>query len=208
MDFNCGALLAMTEAQEKLNTKIAGMASASASHRFITRRLYLYDFGYVFAATPDRGFQILNAICEKFKLTFSSVRVVGSAHTGYSYLKKRDFVLGESDLDVAIISPWLFQEYSQAVYWLTHRYTDLTRFQRKAGRSVAPSFREYLGSGQFRPDFMPQCQLKADWFSFFNKLSNGYTDLFKNINAGIYLSEGFFEMKTSSIVEAYRKAKP
>ena len=197
----------MTEAQQKLDAKIDAMVSASSPHRFITRRLFLYDFCYVFEKNQDRGFAILNAICEKFKLTFSSVRVIGSAHTGYSYQKQRDFVPGDSDLDVAIISPPLFQEYSQAVYWLTHRYSDLSKFQRKDGHSVAQDFRYYLGSGQFRPDFMPECQLKTDWFSFFNRLSNNYTDLFKNINAGIYLSEGFFEMKTVSILEAYEKTK-
>ena len=55
---------------------------------------------------------------------------------------------------------------------------------------------------------MPSCQLKTDWFSFFGKLSNKHADLFKNINAGVYLSEGFFEMKTASILEAYQKARP
>ncbi len=198
----------MTEAQQKLNAKIGTMVGASLPQRFVARRLFLYDFCYVFEKNPDQGFQILNAICEKFKLPFTAVKVVGSAHTGYSYLKKRDFVPGESDLDVAIISPSLFQEYSQSVYWLTHRYSDLSRFERRDGVSTAQDFRNSLGSGQFRPDRMPTCQLKADWYSFFNKLSNSYADLFKNINAGIYLSEGFFEMKNASILEAYEKAKP
>ena len=82
-----------------------------------------------------RGFRILNEICERFKLPFSSVKVVGSAHTGYSYFKERDFVPGESDLDVAIISPSLFQDYSEQVYWMTHRYSDLTKFSRDRGVS-------------------------------------------------------------------------
>jgi hypothetical protein len=198
----------MTEAKQKLDAKLGAMVAASAPHRFIARRLFLYDFGCVFSDKQDRGFQILNEICEKFKLSFSSVKVVGSAHTGYSYFKERDFVPGESDLDVAIISPSLFQDYSEKVYWMTRRYTDLTRFRRDQGVSPARDFREYLSSGQFRPDLMPSCQLKEDWFRFFNRLSNKHSDLFKNINSGIYLSEGFFEMKTASILEAYQKALP
>jgi hypothetical protein len=196
----------MTEAKKKLDGKIGAMVSASAPHRVIARRLFLYDFGYVFENNQDRGFEILNAICEKFKQPFSAVKVVGSAHTGYTYYKKRDFVAGESDLDVAIISPTLFQEYSQAIYWMTRRYSDLTTFPRIEGVSVAQDFRNSLGSGQFRPDRMPSCLLKTDWFGFFNRLSNKYTDLFRNINAGIYLSEGFFEMKNAAILEAYQKA--
>lgn len=199
---------AMTEAKEKLDAKIGAMVAASRPHRFITRRLFLYDFGYVFADHQDRGFEILNAICERFKLPFSTVKVAGSAHTGYSYFKERDFVPGESDLDVAIISATLFQEYSQAVYWSTHRYSDLTKFRRIEGVGVDKDFRYYLGSGQFRPDLMPEGSLKADWFGFFNKLSNKHVDLFRNINAGIYLSEGFFEVKTETIIEAYKKALP
>ena len=184
------------------------MVSASAPHRFIARRLFLYDFGCVFEDNQDSGFAILNAICERFKQPFSAIKVVGSAHTGYSYYKTRDFVAGESDLDIAIISTSLFQEYSQAVYWMTHRYTDLSNFPRNKGVSVAQEFRNYLGSGQFRPDWMPNSQLKTDWFGFFNKLSNKHADLFKNINAGIYLSEAFFEMKHASIIEAFKKTKP
>jgi hypothetical protein len=197
---------AMTDAKQRLDATIDKMVTASTSHRFITRRVFLYDFGYVFTDNQDRGFEILNAISEKFKLPFSAVKVIGSAHTGYTYFKQRDFVPGDSDLDVAIISTTLFQEYSQAVYWSTHRYSDLTKFRRIEGVSVDKDFRYYLGSGQFRPDLMPEGPLKTDWFGFFNKLSNKHVDLFRNINAGIYLSEGFFEIKNAAIVEAYKKA--
>jgi hypothetical protein len=58
----------MTEAQQKLNAKIGAMVAASSPQRFVVRRLFLYDFGYVFEKNQDRGFRILNAICEKFKL--------------------------------------------------------------------------------------------------------------------------------------------
>jgi hypothetical protein len=140
-------------------------------------------------------------------LPFSSIKVVGSAQTGYTYFSARDFVPGESDLDLAIISPTLFQHYSEQVYSMTQRYSDLSTFPRKDGVDVARSFRLYLGSGYFRPDFMPNSPLRADWFGFFNKLSTQHTDVFRNITSGIYLSEGFFEMKNASIVEVYRKAQ-
>jgi hypothetical protein len=198
----------MTEAKQKLDSKIATMVEGAEHPRLVARRLFLYDFVEAFATNQDRGFQILNTICEHFKLPFSAVKVVGSAQTGYSYYKERDFVSGQSDLDVAIISATLFQEYSHEIYSLTERYTDLTRFHRKKGISVAQYFRDNLASGLFRPDLMPECKLKADWFSFFNKLSNNYVDLFSNINAGIYLSEAFFECKHLTIIDAYRKGRP
>ena len=196
----------MTELQNTLNCKIGDMVSSSASHRVIARRLFLYDFPTVFSSDQERGFNIMNAVCDHFKLPFSSLKVVGSAQTGYSYIKGRDFIQGDSDLDLAIINSDLFQYYSEEIYWLTDRYSDLTRFQRRNDVSSVQSFRNYLSEGQFRPDMMPNGKLKTDWFSFFNKLSNNHTEVFKNINAGIYLSEGFFVMKNSSIISEYKKA--
>jgi hypothetical protein len=196
----------MSEAKGRLDNKIAAMISTSAPHRVIARRVFLYEFSQVFRGDEDRGFSILNAVCERFRLPFTAVQVVGSAHTGHSYFSEKDFAAGESDLDIAIISCSLFQYYAQEVYWLTHRYSDLSKFPRNEGLSTAQPFRNYLSSGYFRPDLMPNCQLKTDWLGFFNKLSNKHVDLFRNINAGVYLSEGFFEMKNASLVEAYGKA--
>jgi hypothetical protein len=197
----------MTDAKQKLDTKIGAMIATSTPYRTIARRLFLYDFNHVFSDNQDQGFQILNAISEHFKVAFSAIKVVGSAQTGHSYYSERDFVPGESDLDIAIISAGLFQEYSQSVYWITERYRDLSKFKRIDGVSVDQSFRLYLSSGYFRPDYMPEGQLKANWFGFFNRLSNKHANLFRNINAGIYLSEAFLEMKNAAIVEAYRKAR-
>lgn len=197
----------MTELQNTLNLKIAAMVDSSVPHRVIARRLFLYDFPIVFSDDQERGFVIMNAVCEHFKLPFSSLKVVGSAQTGYSYIKGRDFCLRTSDLDLAIINCDLFRYYSEEIYWLTDRYSNLSKFPRKNGLSVDQDFRNYLSEGQFRPDMMPDGKLKADWFSFFNKLSNNHTKVFKNINAGIYLSENFFVMKHSSIIQGYKKGK-
>lgn len=195
----------MTDAKQKLDQKIGALIGVSAPHRFIARRLFLYDFASVFANDADRGFLILNRVCEQFKVPFSAIRIVGSAQTGYSYYSERDFVPGTSDLDIAIISSTLFQYYSQEVYWMTQGYSDLSHFPRRSGISVAQDFREYLSEGYFRPDMMPESTLKNEWFGFFNRLSNRHTDLFENINGGIFLSKPFFEMKNASIVKAYRK---
>lgn len=197
----------MSESQHRLDTKIQTMVKSSTPHQVIARRLFLYDFPSVFPPDDNRGFDIMNTVCEHFNLPFSSIKIAGSAQTGHSYIKSRDFTPGVSDLDLAIISSSLFQHYSQEIYWLTDRYTDLKRFPRKGGISVANDFRYYLSAGQLRPDLMPEGILKTNWFSFFNRLSNKHLDMFQNINAGIYLSEKFFEMKNASIVELYRKAK-
>jgi hypothetical protein len=196
----------LTVSKDLLDAKIAGMLATDSIPRVVARRLYLYDFATIFAANPERGFAIVSAISDKWQVPFTSVKFTGSAQTGYTYYKGRDFLVGDSDLDVAIIDPNLFRQWSEKVYWLTQAYTDLSNFPRIEGNSVAQDFRYQLSSGYFRPDFMPTSAAKSEWISFFNRLSNGYTDLFKNINAGVYMSEAFFEIKNSSVVKAYKNA--
>lgn len=196
----------MTAQKSELDAKIGTMLGKNETSRTISRRLFLYDEVKAFQNNAERGFSILNAICEHFKVAFSAVRVAGSAHVGYSYFKSRDFTPKLSDLDVAIISPLLFQKYSEYVYSFTRRYSDQSRFLRRDGISVAQSFRENLSAGLFRPDQMPVSPLRDGWFSFFEQLSTEHSDLFKNINAGLYLSECFFEMRNESVVIAYQRA--
>jgi hypothetical protein len=196
----------LSDLKLQLDTTIKSMLDEKVSSRFIARRLFLYDLSWVFSKDPNRGFAVQNEISEKYAVPFSAVKIVGSAHLGYSYYKKREFIAKESDLDIALVSPQLFQKYSEWVYWTTKRYTDLSKFQRKNGLSVAQNFRDNLSMGYFRPDLMPSSSKKYEWFSFFNQLSTRHTDLFKSINAGIYLSEGFFEMKNSALVVEYERS--
>jgi hypothetical protein len=95
--------------------------------------------------------------------------------------------------------------YSELAYWITNRYKDLVKFSR-SGVNTAAQFRDYLSSGYLRPDLMPDSGKKEEWFQFFNRLSNKHTDLFDNINAGIFLSEGFLEMWNANVTAEYRKA--
>jgi hypothetical protein len=190
-----------------LDATISNMLTASATSRNIARRLFLYDHAHVFSTSPDRAFEILNDVCGHFSLPFSAVRFVGSAQLGYSYFKSRDFQIKQSDLDVGIISSVMFQKYSEYVYSLTSGYTDQSKFPLKEGVSTVRAFRDSLSMGFFRPDLMPHSPQRELWFKYFNTLSNKHVDLFKNINAGLYLSECFFEMKNSSVVNEYKKGK-
>lgn len=54
---------------------------------------------------------------------------------------------------------------------------------------------------------MPSCGERADWNKFFGKLSGDNTDLFKNINAGIYASQYFFESKQRSCIATYKSMR-
>ena len=50
---------------------------------------------------------------------------------------------------------------------------------------------------------MPTGKKRANWRKFFGKLSREHKDLFKSINAGIYMSQVFFELKQSTIIKDY-----
>jgi hypothetical protein len=193
--------------KENLDTKIARMLVIPHDDRTISRRLFLYDFNQTFSGDPDRGFDILNQISEHFHVPFSEIQVCGSSQVGYSYFSNRNFSPQISDLDIAIVSPRLFQQFSEWTFWTTRRYTDLTGFQIRNNVSDHRSFRDNLSAGFFRPDLMPRSLKKDAWFSFFTNLSNSHSDVFKNVNAGIYLSEGFFEMRNANLMDEYRKAR-
>jgi hypothetical protein len=197
----------LTKHKSQLDAKIAGMLALPRSSKEITRRLYLYDATHAFTNDRERGFDILNEICNHLRVPFSTVRVGGSGQLGYSYFKSHDFSPTVSDLDIAIISSNLFEAYSEYAYRVTKRYTDLTKFPRVRGVSTARAFRDYLSTGFFRPDLMPNCEERDKWFSFFGQLSNKHVAHFTSINAGIYLSERLFELRNATTISEYQKAK-
>lgn len=167
----------------------------------IVRQVYISYPTYVFkeAEAASMGYAISNEISNFFNISLSDVQIVGSAKTGKSYFKNKDFEPGESDLDIAIISSQLFLTYMEISFVKTKGYTDLKDF--KNGRDYR-KFKDYLSRGIFRPDLMPRCTERMQWFKFFSSLSNQYYKVFKDINAGIYISQSFFEFKQ---IEGFQK---
>ncbi len=170
------------------------------------RRLFQYRFSPVLEKHYDVGFSVVDRVATYFAVPFRAVYLCGSAQTGYSYFKQRDFSEKESDLDISIVHPALFQKYSEISFEVTRGYTDLTKFIREDDQDSARQFSANLAKGFFRPDLMPSCGPRQHWFAFFNRLSNDYGDCFTNINAGIYLSEVFFEGKQLPLIQKYKES--
>lgn len=169
----------------------------------ISRKIYLCYPTNVFKGKEELEFEILNAISSNFCVPFNSVQVAGSAKTGYSYHQQREFVAGESDLDVAIIDLCLFTKYCESVYKITNGYSNRSNFPLKDGRSTYEQFLNSLASGMFRPDLMPKSDLKKRWFDFYRRLSSKHYKTFKNINAAIYSTTFFFESKQKQNIVIY-----
>lgn len=168
----------------------------------VARKLYLCYPTSVFVDQEDLQFEILDDVSNHFGIPFMNVQVVGSAKSGFSYFKNYEFKPGDSDLDLAIIDNGLFTKYSEIAYLVTEKYTNLTFF---SSFEYYKSFVKYLAKGIMRPDMMPNCPEKTTWFEYFNKLSSNYFRLFKDINAGVYSNQFFFERKVESVVEDYRR---
>ena len=146
--------------------------------------------------------RIRNAIATKFSLEIHSICICGSAHLGYSYFKNTPFEPGRSDLDVAIISSALFARYYDYALDATDGFANLTKFasSEEKDRFLALLTRK----GMLRPDLAPRGPEKTTWEMFFNQLSGGYRQYFRDINAAIYISEKAYVTKQIACVRAAR----
>lgn len=145
---------------------------------------------------PEIFFDITNKVSTKFNIPLSSIRACGSAHTGYSFIKKREFLKKESDLDLAIIDARFFQETLEKCYERSDGFRpDLFPKDRKTGQSTRNQFISYSGRGIIRPDLMPTGPERQEMWSFFNKISSDYSEEFKSISVGIYISERIYTLK-------------
>lgn len=176
---------------------------ADSSSYWNVKKVYLsYPCNY-FVDHPDIQFEIFNKIANEFKIPFSSIRVTGSAQTGYSFLKKRPFLEKESDLDLAIIDARLFQQLLEQCYERSDGFRpDTFPVEEGTKKSLRNQFMNYSGRGIIRPDLMPKGPEKQRIWSFFNRLSNEYAERFKTINAGIYLSETIYALKQRSSLQS------
>lgn len=173
--------------------------------RTIARKLFLSYATEIFRDNEDAEFYIKNSISEGFDIPFSSIQIVGSSKTGLSFFKNYGFKPGESDLDIAVISLPLYNKFCETSHQVTDGYVDLSSFTLFRGQRTDKQFIKGLSKGFVNPFFMPNCELKSKWLEFFNKISNDYFELFKNINGGVYSSEYFFESKQSECIEEYLK---
>mgnify|MGYP001810197560 CR=1 FL=1 len=180
----------------------AGLA-AKKPYGEIVRKVFLTYPTKVFVGDEERQFEILNSVSEHFQVSITSIHVAGSAKLGHSIHKKRAFVSGASDLDLAIIDSQLFVRYLEIGLRLSKGYSDGTAFTVRGGVSTKADYLTYLARGIFRPDIMPKGPERADWGNFFGQLTAKHVSVFKSISAAVYLSQGCFESKQRSAIKAH-----
>lgn len=178
-------------------------SAAGHDHGRIAKKVFLTYPIAAFAGREETQFEIFEEIAHYFSVPITCIRAAGSAQTGRSIHKNTNFTAGRSDLDAAIIDSRLYQWYVEAIFEETKGYSRRENFPVDRSGSVATTYLAYLQKGIFRSDLMPFGELRADWTSFFNRLSNGHHGLFREISGCIYQSELFFEAKQRSYIANY-----
>ncbi len=153
----------------------------------ICRRFII--FGSCRQLTDDAYYKLKATVAEKFDIHPSEVIVVGSTKLGFSIVPGKRFrPFGDSsDIDVAIISPKLFDYVWQEVFGYLNSASSWKH------RRV---FARYFVRGWVRPDKLPSgpdFKFTDSWFDFFRELSNSrrFGDI--RISAGLYRDWIFLE---------------
>lgn len=137
----------------------------------------------------DEYFDLKSEIADHFEMHPNDVLVVGSAKLGFSIAPKKRYrkFHDESDIDVVLISPHLFEKIWEAVfnYWTTGGYWEREQ-----------KFKEYLFRGWIRPDMLPPSSMFSiceDWWEFFRSITKGGKYGEYKITGALYKSWHFLE---------------
>lgn len=137
--------------------------------------------------------KITKQISDTLNIPYHDVKVIGSSHTGFSFIDKHKSGSvkfydddNPSDIDIAIINSGMFISILEKTTITTDNYTDNTSF--KNNHSLL-YFKKNMPEGFIRPDSIGCAETRNKWLNFFSDLSSEY-DL--KISGAIYLSEVFF----------------
>lgn len=156
------------------------------------RKYVLHGTPFVFNGRDDDFYEFRKRIANKFNIPFHEIYITGSAKLGYSPFKNKEFDY-DSDIDVAIISPALFETIMKSISQYQNRFRKARAVVRDGELVMYHEFLEYVALGWIRPDKLPisfqMRTFKNDWFNFFQEISNGKSEVGNyKVNAGVFQS--------------------
>ena len=181
--------------------ELKGLKNDEALLDFCRKRL-LHGTPFVFQGREDAYYEFRKRIAEKYSIGYEAVVVTGSGKLGFSPHKKTEFSI-ESDIDVAITSTELFEEFLEQ----TREYQMNLRDSRETVTSreleMYHQYLEYIAIGWIRPDKLPNSfrvnELRTDWFEFFKSISYGRSEVGNyKVTAGVFRSTRHLELYTLS----------
>jgi len=172
---------------EKFKTILEGQEN----EEIIVQKYIVHGTPYVFNNNGDQYFDLKREIAANFSEHYTNIHMVGSAKLGFSIapdkLWKRFST--ESDIDIVIISPRLFENLWESVHEFNIGLTSRTKEEDKKYKK----FLNYFFKGWIRPDLFPfEYPAKNEWFDFFTSISYGKYGSQK-ITGALYHSFNFFE---------------
>lgn len=184
-------------------------AKAHLPKRQIARQLYFLTPSFAFQGNIQLQLGLYEKVCNFLKLPLTSIRLVGSGHTGFSLVKDTPFDKNSSDLDIAIVDQQLYLDLFELAFEETQGWSDTSKFSGTPTeqREKKTSFLKYLRKGVIRPDLMPASPRKAEWENFFGKLADDYSGFCDGISAGVYARENFMAAKQESAINEYLSKK-
>jgi hypothetical protein len=159
-------------------------------------------FGECCKLSPQDYFDLRSKIAKNFGLHPNQVLVVGSAKLGFSIAPDKEYHLfsDESDIDVALVSSPLFDEFWNQLFSYKEKFPNYW--------DEYDEFVDYFFRGWIRPDKFPPSDLFSlteDWWDFFQGLtSSGRYGNYK-ITGGLYQSYFFLENYQKICIENVKK---
>lgn len=153
--------------------------------KFVTQKYLMH--GNCHVIDEISYFELKQEISKKFEVHPNEILMVGSGKLGFSIAPRKRFRVfnDESDIDVAIVSNYLFENV----------WEDLYVFDKDGGYwPKVEKFKAYLFQGWLRPDYLPsQIEFSKEWWEFFNELTNTKKFGPYSIKAGVYKNWFFLE---------------
>ena len=175
------------------------------------RKYVLHGTPYVFRNNDDDFYEFRKRIAYNFSIPFHEVYITGSGKLGFSPFKRKEFDY-DSDIDVALISPTLFENIMKDISKYQMKFRKARAVVREKELRMYHEFLEYVALGWIRPDKLPisfQMQsIKNDWFEFFEKISYGRSEVGNyKVTAGVFKSYEHLEEYVVSGLNDIKKSR-
>ena len=157
---------------------------------------------FVFKDDEEKYFKLKQTIAQEFGLNPQNVIMIGSAKLGFSIspLKRWQPFHDESDIDIVIISPGIFDRFWKELYDFNIKLMDRTEEEEKRYYR----FLDYFFRGWLRPDVFPFSYVgRKEWLDFFKSISYGEFGDHK-IAGAVFRDWDFYEAYHTSNIREIR----
>lgn len=190
-----------------MKERIYALARSGRQASEIAREVFLGP--YMEGADAERVNAIVIAVASSLNIQPNQIFVSGSAKLGFSLMHGHRFVRGDSDLDLAIVSPELTERLMRTARSASGDQLSDEAFQPhfmpglRTSTQVKESFWAYAREGTVRPDLMPRCCERDELAALFDRLTEDNLDHFSEITGLFYLSLEAFLAKEASRVQRF-----